>query len=359
VAKRMIIPFGPQHPVLPEPLHLDLVLEDEKVVEAVPSLGFVHRGLERLAEKKDFNDLVFVAERICGICSAIHGQSYCTTVEALMGVECPERANWLRAFWGELSRIHSHVLWLGLFADSFGFESLFMHSWRLRERILDIAEETAGGRVIFGATKIGGVNRDVLNEDLKRLGPELRSVERELRGICRVFEEDASVKRRLVGVGFLSKESAASLGAVGPTARASGIAWDARKLGYAAYGQLQWETVTADSCDCYGRCMVRVKELWMSFDMIYQVIDRIPDGPVEVKVNGFPNGECFGRFEQPRGEVVYYVKGNGTKYLQRFRVRTPTFANIPSLVTMLQGCDLSEVPVITLCIDPCISCCER
>ncbi len=359
MAKRVIIPFGPQHPVLPEPLHLDLVLEDEKVVEAIPSLGFIHRGLERLAEKKDFNDMVMVAERICGICSGIHAQSYCTAVEGLMKLEVPERANWLRVFWGELSRIHSHILWLGLFADGFGFESLFMHSWRLRERVLDIIEETTGGRVIFGACKVGGVHRDVANEDLKRIGAELRAIEKEVREIASVFEENASVKKRLVGVGPLSRQDAAALGAVGPMARASGIAWDARKLGYAAYGRLQWEIATSDSCDCYGRCMVRVKELWTSFDMIYQVIDRIPDGPIDLKVAGLPKGEFVARLEQPRGEVLYYLKGNGTKFLERFRVRTPTFANIPALVKMLQGCDLAEVPVIALCIDPCISCCER
>jgi ech hydrogenase subunit E len=360
MGKRMVIPFGPQHPVLPEPIHLDLVMEDEKVVQAIPSLGFIHRGLERLAEKKDFNDMAFVAERICGICSAIHGQGYVTSVEVLMGVEAPERAEWLRTFWGELSRIHSHTLWLGLFADGFGFESLFMHVWRLRERILDVIEETTGGRVIFGVCKVGGVRRDVLDDDLKRIGVELAEVEKELRGVCQVFEKDASVKRRLVGIGPLSREQAATLGAVGPTARASGLAMDARKLGYAVYGKVQWDVITENSCDCYARCMVRVREVWESFRIIRQVIEKIPAGPVDVKVATLPpKGEYFGRFEQPRGEVIYYVKGNGTKNLERFRVRTPTFANIPALVTMLQGCDLSAVPVITLCIDPCISCCER
>jgi ech hydrogenase subunit E len=174
MAQRTIVPFGPQHPVLPEPIHLDLVLEDEKVVEALPSIGFIHRGLERLAETKDFNEMTYVAERICGICSFIHGQGYCQAVEDLMKIQAPERALYLRSIWGEMSRIHSHLLWLGLAADAFGFESLFMHSWRVREAILDIVEETTGGRVIFGSCKVGGVRRNIDNETLKSIKGRLK-----------------------------------------------------------------------------------------------------------------------------------------------------------------------------------------
>lgn len=356
---RTVIPFGPQHPVLPEPVHLDLVMEDERVVEAIPSVGFVHRGLERLVEKKDFNEMVFVAERICGICSFIHAAAYCTAVEALMGIEVPERAQYLRVFWSELSRVHSHLLWLGLLADSFGFESLFMHSWRLREKVLDIAERTTGGRVIFGASKVGGIRRDVTLGAIREARRYVAGIEAESGRITDVFRQDASVKRRLVGVGVLSREDAYSLGAVGPTLRASGVDWDSRKLGYGAYGRLDWRTVVETGGDCYARCMVRVRELEESYRIIKQVMEGLPSGAVEAKVAGNPKGEAFVRFEQPRGEVVHYVRGNGTKNLQRLRVRTPTFANIPALVKMIQGCELAAVPVIVLSIDPCISCTER
>ncbi|MBC7959408.1 MAG: nickel-dependent hydrogenase large subunit, partial [Vallitaleaceae bacterium] len=236
MGKRTIIPFGPQHPVLPEPIHLDLVMEDEKVVEAIPSIGFIHRGLEKLVEKKDYTEYVYVAERICGICSFIHGMGYCQGVEEIMKVEIPERANFLRTMWSELSRIHSHVLWLGLLADGFGFESLFMHSWRLREKILDIFEETTGGRIIFSVCKVGGVRRDVSEETLQMILKVMEEFETELKEITDVFIEDSTVRSRLVGVGVLTKEQAYDLGAVGPMARASGIAQDMRKLGYAAYG---------------------------------------------------------------------------------------------------------------------------
>ena len=359
MSKQTIIPFGPQHPVLPEPIHLDLVLEDEKVVQAIPSVGFIHRGLEKLAEKKEFAEMIHVAERICGICSFIHGMSFSLAVEGVMKIEVPERAQYLRVLWSEMSRIHSHLLWLGLAADAFGFESLFMHSWRVREKLLDMVEATTGGRVIFGVSKVGGVRRDIDTETLKGMMGEFKALEEQCREITTVFEKDTSVKRRTVGVGMLPKDDAYLLGAVGPMLRASGIASDTRMLKYAAYGDLDFAPVVETGCDCYARTMVRVREVYQSFDIIRQVIAKIPMGPVDVKVTGTPNGEYYARLEQPRGEVIHYVKGNGSKFLERFRVRTPTFANVPPLVHTLAGCQLADVPVIVLSIDPCISCTER
>ncbi|MDD5675436.1 MAG: nickel-dependent hydrogenase large subunit, partial [Chitinivibrionales bacterium] len=259
MGQRTVIPFGPQHPVLPEPIHLSLVVEDEKVVEALPSIGFIHRGLEKLVEKKDFNEFVYVAERICGICSFIHGQSYCQAVERVMNLEVPARAKYLRTIWGELSRVHSHLLWLGLMADGFGFESLFMHCWRIREKILDIIEETTGGRVIFGSCKVGGVRKDIDGDTLQRVMRLLLRYQAEIKEITNVFLNDSSVKHRTTGVGVLSKEEAYTLGAVGPTLRASGHTIDMRKLGYAAYGDLSFEPMVEAAGDSYARCAVRIR----------------------------------------------------------------------------------------------------
>lgn len=359
MANRTIIPFGPQHPVLPEPIHLDLVVEDEKVIEAIPSIGFIHRGLERLVEKRDFQEFVYVAERICGICSFIHGQTYCQAVETIMGIDVPPRARYLRTIWGELSRIHSHLLWLGLMADGFGFESLFMHAWRIRERVLDVIEATTGGRVIFGSCKVGGVRRDIDDAVMQNLLARLKEIEHETREIVNVFTNDGTVRHRLCGVGRLGHDEAYQLGCVGPTLRASGWAQDTRKLGYAAFGELDFEPITRAEGDCYARTTLRCDEIFQSADLIRQAAGKLPAGEIAVKVTGNPEGEFFARTEQPRGEVIYYVKGNGTKNLQRFRVRTPTFANIPGLVKTLQGCDLADVPILVLTIDPCISCTER
>lgn len=359
MANRTVIPFGPQHPVLPEPIHLDLVLEDEKVVEAIPNIGFIHRGLELLCEKKPFQDMVLVAERICGICSLVHGVGFCQGVEQIMNIQVPERAQLLRVFWSELSRIHSHILWLGLAADAIGFESLFMHSWRVRELVLDIFEETTGGRVIFDATKVGGVRKDINKTDFARLMKQIDKIEEEFKAFSDVFINDFTVIHRWSNVGTLTKQQAIDLGAAGPVLRASGVKSDMRMLKYGGYEKIDFEPIVTDTCDCYGRGVVRVKEVYQSFDIIRQVYSKIPEGEVEAKVVGFPKGEFFSRVEQPRGEVVYFIKGNGTKFLDRFRVRTPTFANVPPLVQMLAGCDLADVPAIVLSIDPCISCTER
>jgi Ni,Fe-hydrogenase III large subunit len=357
--KQIIIPFGPQHPVLPEPIHLDLVLEDEKVVEALPSIGYIHRGLEKLVEKRDYNQYVYVAERICGICSFIHGLSYSQAVEGLMDIEVPERAVYLRTIGSEYSRLHSHLLWLGCFADSMGFESLFMNTWRIREGILNRMEASLGGRVIQGTCKVGGVRRDIDGETLEKMLSELAETEKEIKEVTATFLKDSTIRHRTKKVGILTKKEAFDMGAVGPTARGSGVEMDARMIGYAAYGKIDYAPITASGGDCYSRCEVRVKELHQSIDIIRQCVKKIPEGPIEIKPKANPTGEYISRVEQPRGEAVHYVRGNGTKNLERFRVRTPTFANIPPLVKMLGGCDLADVPVIVLSIDPCISCTER
>ncbi|HWT76341.1 MAG TPA: nickel-dependent hydrogenase large subunit [Mobilitalea sp.] len=359
MGNRTVIPFGPQHPVLPEPIHLDLVLEDETVVEAIPRIGYIHRGLEKLVEKKDYQQYTYVAERICGICSFMHGMGYCMAIESIMDVKIPERAEFLRTIWSELSRLHSHLLWLGLLADGFGFESLFMQSWKLREQVLDIFEETTGGRVIFSVCDIGGVRKDISAETLKKIDNIMNSMEKEVKEITEVFLHDSSVKMRTKGVGVLSKQMAFDLGAVGPMARASGIDLDLRTTGYAAYGKINLQPIVEQDGDCYARTSVRMREMFQSMDIIKQCIALIPDGDIKVKVTGNPTGEHFTRVEQPRGEVVYYAKANGTKYLDRVRVRTPTFANIPALLETLKGCSLADVPILILTIDPCISCTER
>lgn len=362
MAERTVIPFGPHHPVLPEPVHLDLVLEDEKVVEAIPQVGFIHRGLEKLVEKRDYQSYVYVTERICGICAFGHSMGYSETIELLMGVEVPPRAEFLRVIWHELSRVHSHLLWLGLLADAFGFENLFMQCWRLRERVLDIFERTTGGRVILSAVNIGGVNHDISNEDLRGIVQILEKMNEEYKTVYKTFFQDRSVASRLCGTGILSKQQAEEFCVVGPFARASGIAEDTRMFGYGGYGHLtSFEPILHHDCDGYARCMVRAKEVTQAIDIIKELVDKIPDGEIMVKVKGSPKAgsSSVSRIEQPRGECFYYAKGKGTKYLERFKIRTPTSMNIGGMVHTLKGCNLADVAVNVLTIDPCVSCMER
>ncbi|ADH61311.1 NADH-ubiquinone oxidoreductase chain 49kDa [Thermoanaerobacter mathranii subsp. mathranii str. A3] len=360
MSDKSTIPFGPQHPVLPEPIHLKLVVEDEKVVEAYPSFGYVHRGLEMLAQKKDVNQMVYVVERVCGICSAMHGQAYCQGVESLLNIEVPERAKYLRVIWAELHRIHSHLLWLGLMADAFGFENLFMLTWRIREKIMDILEATSGNRVIISVNIIGGVRKDIDGEQAKWILKELDKIEEELKEVNKVVRNNYTIKQRTVGIGVLTKDDAYILGATGPVAKGSGVAIDMRMTGYAAYGDLDFEPVTETDGDTYARTIVRMREIFQSIDLVRQAINKMPEGEIAIKVKGnLPAGEVISRVEQSRGEVFYYLKSSGGKNLERLRIRTPTFANLAALLKMLPGSSLADVPVLVLTIDPCISCTER
>lgn len=362
MGKSTVIPFGPQHPVLPEPLHLDLVVEDEKVIEAVPQIGFVHRGLEKLCEKRDYKQYIYVAERICGICAFGHSLGYAETIERLMGVEVPERAEYLRVVWHELSRIHSHILWMGLAADAFGFESLYMHCWRLRERVLDIFEKTTGGRVILSVVTVGGVVRDIDESQAEYIKTTLEGIKDDYQQICNTFLKDPSVKDRTVGVGCISREEALDLSMVGPFARASGVDYDVRTLRKGGYRFLDdFQPITDDQGDCYARIKVRAQEVLQSIDIVEEMLDKMPAGDLSVNVKGNPpaGAETANVLEQPRGECFYYARGNGSPNLDRMRMRTPTSQNIAGMTKALQGCDLADVNMIILTIDPCISCTER
>lgn len=356
---KIVTPFGPQHPVLPEPLQLNITYEDEKVVNVAPAIGYIHRGLEKAGELNDYPQNVFLVERVCGICSFMHGMTYCEAIEDIMGVEIPPRAKYLRVFYGELSRVHSHLLWLGLLADAFGFESLFMKYWAIREKILDLMEMTGGHRVILSASCIGGIRRDLNDEQIKIIEKTLLEVKKELDHVTPVILKDYTVKKRTVGVGVLSKEEVITLGAVGPVLRASGVAEDLRQTGYEAYDEIGFEPIVETGGDCYARAVVRAREIYQAIELALEALHRLPEGEARVKVKGNPKGETIRRVEQPRGEVLWYVQGDGTKNLVRMRVRTPTYAHIPALLKMLPGCEMADVPVITLSIDPCISCTER
>ncbi len=355
-----VIPFGPQHPVLPEPVSLKLEIDNDVVVGALPSLGYVHRGLEKFIDTKDYNQTTYICERICGICSALHGITYTKAVEKLFDVEIPERAEYIRVIVGELNRVHSHLLWLGLFADGFGFESLFYECWKYRELVLDVLERITGNRVIHSISRVGGVNKDLTKEQIDMTLKMLDTVEAQVKDLEKVFVNNYTVKKRTVGLATMSKQLAYEAGTAGPTLRGSGNAVDVRETAdWDIYRDLGFKPVVEKDGDCYARTLVRVKELYESIKLIRNAISKLPNGDIATPIKGFPTGEAIMRTEQPRGEVVYYVKGNGTKNLERLKIRTPTFANIPSLLLMLPGVKLADVPIVVLTIDPCISCTER
>jgi ech hydrogenase subunit E len=226
--------------------------------------------------------------------------------------------------------------------------------------MLDAIEMVSGHRVIPSSCTIGGVRRDIDKDMAKEIEKKLAAFKEILdTSVKRTITNDMTIRQRTVNKGILSKEQAEMAGAVGPTARGSGLALDIRQTGYGAYDQLSFEPIIETSGDCYARTMVRLRETYQAIDIVREALSKLPAGEVAVKVTENPQGETISRTEQPRGELFYYVKGNGTKNLERVKVRTPTFANIPALLTMLPGCALADVPILILSIDPCISCTER
>jgi ech hydrogenase subunit E len=360
MATRTTVPFGPQHPVLPEPVQLRITYEDEKVAEVVPVIGYGHRGIEKACELNEYAKNIYLCERVCGICSYQHSETVSTVIENLWPLEIPPRAKYLRTIWAEMARVHSHLLWLGLFADALGFESMFLQFWRIREKVLDILEMTAGHRVIQSVNIVGGLRRDIDQQQKNTIIDTLRIVRKASDDLVRVLINDYTVKARTVGVGVMTKEQAISLGCAGPTLRGSGVSEDARLTKYSAYGELNFEPIVETAGDCYSRMLVRARELFQAIDLQLEALGKLPDGEIAVKVKGNPPAnEAVFRTEAPRGELYYYAKGNGTRNLERMKIRTPTYANLPAVLVLLPGCQLADVPVNIHSLDPCISCTER
>ena len=355
MSRTTVIPFGPQHPSFLEPLNINLRLDEEKVVGADINYGFNHRGMEK-AMAADFRRTIYLCERVCGICSFFHSTAYCQSMETMFSVQVPDNARYIRVVLMECQRITSHSLALAHTAEAMGYESLFMQLFREREPVMRILNDIAGNRVHYSMNTIGGVRRDISPERRKALLSAMDGLEERFSVLADVFRKDATVKRRMVGKGVLTKEDARTYGAVGPVSRASGIPQDMRQT---YYQDLDFHPIVREEGDSYARSMVRVDEMFQSIDLIRTAIDMLKDGPLNVPAKGNPTGETFARLEAPRGELFYYVKAKGTVELERVKVKTPAFVNVAALTAMVPGCEMPDVPVITVSVDPCICCTER
>jgi Ni,Fe-hydrogenase III large subunit len=354
------IPIGPYHPGLEEPYKLDLLCEGETVKDAELSIGFNFRGIELLAEKRNYVQAIALMERVCGICSNIHSMSFCQAIENAAGITPPERALYIRVVTSELERLHSHVLWAGIAAKLIGFKTMFMTCFAMREKIMDTLEAISGNRVNYSMNRIGGVNRDLTDPEgvlkiVSQLEEEIKST------AIPIFTTDRSVIARCTGIGVLTKEEAQLWGIVGPTARASGLPQDIRKdAPYAVYDRMEFDVPVQTSGDVLARLVVRALEMLESCRILRQALTQLPEGewrgPENTKV---PAGTGISRIEAPRGEVFYSVTSDGSANPRRVRVRTPTYANMPAIRLMLREAELANAPLIQAAIDPCYSCTDR
>lgn len=358
---RLKIPFGPQHPALEEPINFMFTVENERVVEVQFRLGYIHRGIEKISGNRTFNQNVYLAERICGICSFAHSLCYSQTVEDLLEIEVPERAEYIRSVVAEMERIQNHYLWLGFTAKEMGFETLFMYSWRDREIILNILEMISGKRVNYGMTTIGGMRRDITAAMIDKINAALVRLNNRANYYKRVYTEDKTILKRTENIGILHPRDAKKLCAVGPTARASGIAQDVREdEPYAAYDKVQFKVITYKECDVASRIYVRIDEIFESIKIIRLALEKMPSGLTRIKVPlKVSMGEALCRVEAPRGENFHYIRSNGSDKPERWKIRAPTLANLLSLCKMLEDVNIADIPVIIAGIDPCIACAER
>jgi Ni,Fe-hydrogenase III large subunit len=356
------IPMGPFHPGLEEPYKLDMICEGETVRDAELHIGFNFRGIEHLAETRNYFQVIALMERVCGICSNIHTLTLCQAMEQLTGLEPPPRAKYIRVVMAELERLHSHVLWAGIAAKLMGFKTMFMTCFALREKVMDVLQAISGNRVNYAMNCIGGVNRDI--EDPIALVPMIDELEREMmRTVVPIFTTSSTARSRCAGIGILTHEKAISCGVVGPTARASGVPQDLRRdAPYAAYGELEFAVPIEQAGDVRARLFVRALEIIESCHILCQALAKMPPGEISTGAEkfAFATGTAISRVEAPRGEVMYSVSWKeGSRNPARVHVRTPTFANMPAVRWMVRGARLADTPLIQASIDPCYSCTDR
>jgi Ni,Fe-hydrogenase III large subunit len=358
---KISIPIGPQHPLLKEPLSMMIDISGEKVLGGSLRLGYVHRGIERLAENRTYVQNVHLIERVCGICSHVHTTAFCYAVEALLEIEIPPRAQYIRALMCEMERVHSHLLWLGIIAKHVGLDTIFMHVWHDREMALDIMEEVSGGRVSHAANQIGGVRFDLDAEHYDLISTTITKLHTQVDGILDVIENEPALKARTLGVAPVSADLIKKYCVVGPVARASGVDVDMRRDDpMPPYDQLDFNVITLPDGDAWARTVIRAEETRESLHLCEAILRDMPDGDVAVRApRKVPQGEVVIRMEAPRGELMYYLRGDGSENPARLKIRTPTLAVLSLLPEQLAAIHVADIPVVLAGIDLCIACADR
>ena len=354
-ADELVLNMGPQHPSTHGVLRVILKLDGEKVRGTECIIGYLHRGVEKIAENRTYTMFNPYVDRMDYVAAVSNGLGYCEAVEKLLNIEAPPRANYIRVILTELNRLASHMLWLGTHALDIGAITPLFYTFRDREEILKIYEKYCGARLTTHAFRIGGCQYetyDGFETDVKKfvafVTPKIDEYE-ELLTTNRIWVE------RTKGVGVLSGPDCIDLGVTGPVLRASGVKWDLRKAKpYAAYSQFQFEIPTGQNGDTYDRYLVRVAEMRQSLRIISQAVEGIPEGPMMAKVPKVlkpPVGEIYHSIEAPKGELGYFIVSDGSTQPYRVRVRPPSFVNLQALDKMVRGQLVADVVAVIGTLD--------
>jgi len=356
------IPLGPLHITSDEPGHFRLYVDGEYIVDADYRLFYVHRGMEKLAETRlHYDQVTFLADRICGICGYAHNVAYSNSIERALGIQVPERAHYIRTILLEVERLHSHLLNLGLACHFVGFDTGFMQFFRVREKAMKMAEMLTGSRKTYGMNLIGGVRRDILKEERTKTLQWLKELRQEAGSLVAMLLETPNIVQRTLNIGRLEVQVARDYSPVGPTLRGSSFARDIRVIHpYSAYDRVPWHVISKDGCDVLARTLIRAEEFFESVSMVERCLEEMPEGPVLTE--GFtytPYKFALGYVEAPRGEDIHWSMLGDNQKLYRWRCRASSYNNWPSLRYMLRGNTISDAALIVASIDPCYSCTER
>jgi len=363
MSKKTLIPIGPYHPLQEEPELFKLYCDGEIVRDIQWVTGYNHRGIEKLSESKTYEQVFFLVERICGICSTSHPFAFANAVEEIGGIEVTDRAKYIRSIIAELERIHSHLLWVGLAGHFLGYNTVFMWAWKYREPVLDLFEMISGNRNSYAMFKVGGVRRDIEGNKIAAIRKIMGEVKKKTDLLTGAVMDDPVIHARTRGVGILTKQDVIDYGAVGPTARASGVSIDVRKDDpYAAYPLVNWKVITSEAGDVFAKAEVRLLEMYESISIIEQCLqglEKEKEGEITVKVKEIPAGTGNGRAEAPRGEVFHFVVSDGSNSPARHKIRAPSYVNIATFKKSCIGQTIADATITLAGVDPCYCCTER
>lgn len=378
--KTMTINMGPQHPATHGVLRIILELDGEIIRKATPVLGHLHRGIEKLAEVKTYHQCIPLTDRMDYVNAMGHNLGYVLAVEKLLGIEIPKRAQYIRVMLVELQRIASHLIWLGTHVLDLGATTPIMYCFREREAILRVFEEVAGGRITPTYLRIGGLPRDLPNGTVDHVRDFISDFPRRIDEYDTLLTQNVIFQRRTKGIGVLSAEDAINFSVTGPILRGSGVSYDVRKATpYSHYEDFDFEVPVGENGDVFDRYLVRMEEMRQSIRIVEQVIENLPEGPIKadapqvvlpdkedvetrmdalirhfkIGFEGFkaPVGEVFQSVEASKGELSYYIVSDGGNKPFRFRVRTPSFANLSALPKMIEGQMIADVISVIGSID--------
>ena len=344
---QLVINVGPQHPATHGVLHLVITLEGETIITIEPHLGYIHRSIEKMSESLTYRQFIYVTSRMDYLSAHINNLACAMCVEKGMQLEVPERAQVIRVIMSELTRIASHELWIGAMAMDLGAFTPFFYTFRERETINDIMEQTCGARLTMNYMVPGGVMYDLHPEFVARVKSFVAQFKSKVSELEDLVTDNIIFRNRTVGVGVLSKADAISYGCTGPVARASGVDGDIRKrFPYSGYEKLQFEQCLNTAGDSFARYIVRIREMYQSIHIIEQLIDAIPEGDFQAKTKAvikLPKGEFYTRVETARGELGVYIVSEGGTTPYRIKYRSPGFSNLSALNHMAKGSKIGDL----------------